>query len=149
MQRRAVFTALVFTVSVLMAAEGFAQGRGQGKAGARMYNPKTVETVRGEVVSVEKIPGRGRMAGGIHLTLKTDKETVSVHLGPSWYVDKQSLKIAPKDQIEVRGSRITFEGKPAIIAAEVKKGQEVLKLRDDNGVPVWGGGRGRGGRRAQ
>jgi hypothetical protein len=28
-------------------------------------------------------------------------------------------------------------GKPAIIAAQVKKGNEILKLRDENGIPVW------------
>jgi hypothetical protein len=40
------------------------------------------------------------------------------------------------------GSRITYEGKPAIIAAEVKKGDEVLRLRDEKGIPVWAGRRG-------
>lgn len=39
------------------------------------------------------------------------------------------------------GSRISFEGNPAIIAAEVKKGDEVLKLRDEKGVPFWSGWR--------
>jgi hypothetical protein len=39
----------------------------------------------------------------------------------------------------VRGSRITFEGKPAIIAAQVKKGDRSLTLRDDSGVPAWSG----------
>ncbi len=34
-----------------------------------------------------------------------------------------------------------MEGKPALIAAEVKKGNEVMKLRDANGVPAWSGGR--------
>jgi hypothetical protein len=29
-------------------------------------------------------------------------------------------------------------GKPAIVAAQVKKGNEVLKLRDENGIRVWG-----------
>jgi hypothetical protein len=51
------------------------------------------------------------------------------------------VKIEPKDKVEVTGSRITFDGKPAIIAAEVKKGDEALKLRDDNGFPVWSGWR--------
>jgi len=32
-------------------------------------------------------------------------------------------------------------GQPAVIAAEVKKGDIVLKLRDDNGIPVWSGWR--------
>lgn len=36
-----------------------------------------------------------------------------------------------------QGSRVTFQGKPAVIAAEVKKGDEVLKLRDETGLPAW------------
>ncbi len=81
------------------------------------------------------------MSAGIHMNVKTDKETISVHLGPSWYLENQDLKIEPKDKIEVKGSKITFEGKPAIVAAEVRKGDEVLRLRDDAGFPVWSGWR--------
>jgi hypothetical protein len=51
------------------------------------------------------------------------------------------VKIEAKDKVEVKGSKITFGGKPAIIAIEVKKGDEVLKLRDDAGFPVWSGWR--------
>jgi hypothetical protein len=51
------------------------------------------------------------------------------------------VKIEPKDTIEVKGSRTTVAGKPAIIAAEVKKGDELLKLRDESGFPVWAGWR--------
>ncbi len=105
-----------------------------------MYNPQTVETLAGEVVSVETIGG-GRRLHGVHLTLKTDKETIPVHLGPSWYLDKQGLKLAPKDQVEITGSRVDFQGKPTIIAAEIKKGDKVLKLRDQSGLPVWAGPR--------
>ncbi len=75
----------------------------------------------------------------MHLTLKTEKEEIAVSLGPSWYLDKQDVKIAQNDKIEVKGSRVTFKGKPALIAAEVKKGTALLKLRDENGVPLWGG----------
>jgi len=73
--------------------------------------------------------------------VKTDKEILSVHLGPGWFIENQDIKIEPKDKVEIKGSRITFEGKPALIAAEVKKGNEVLKLRDDSGMPVWSGWR--------
>jgi hypothetical protein len=122
---------------------GGSQGRGWGTGGTygRIYNPQTVETLTGEVVSVEKfMPGRG-MSYGVHFTLKTDKETIPVHLGPSWYLEKQDIKIEPKDQVEVTGSRVSFGGKPTIIAAEVKKGNKVLKLRDQAGFPVWAGQR--------
>jgi hypothetical protein len=129
------------------AQPGMGQGPGQGRgwgAGdpySRLYNPKTVETLSGEVVSVEKFtPGR-RMSYGVHFTLKTGKETIGVHLGPSWYVEKQPVTIAQGDKVEVTGSRITYQGKPAIVAQEVKKGGQVLKLRDANGVPAWAGQR--------
>ena len=107
----------------------------------KMYNLSTVETISGEVVSVDKITPTKGMSYGIHMTVKTDKETISVHMGPGWFIENQDIKIEPKEKVEVKGSRITFEGKPALIAAEVKKGDEILKLRDENGFPVWSGWR--------
>ena len=112
-------------------------GWGSGTQYQRMFDPKSVETISGEVTSVDRITPAKGMAGGVHLNVKTDKETISVHVGPSWYLENQDVKIAAKDKVEVKGSRIIFAGKPAIIAAEVKKGDEVLKLRDDAGFPAW------------
>jgi hypothetical protein len=106
-----------------------------------MYDPKSVEIISGEVIAVEKITPSAGMSYGVHATLQTEKETISVHLGPGWYIENQDVKIEPKDRIEVKGSRVTFAGKPAIIAAEVKKGDELLKLRDQGGFPVWAGWR--------
>ena len=108
----------------------------------RNYDPKTVETIQGKVLSMEKTPSKGR-GYGVHLTLQTEKESISVHLGPGWYIEKQTPHIKSNDTIIVTGSRVTFDGKPAIIAAQVKKGNETLKLRDENGIPSWrGAGRG-------
>jgi hypothetical protein len=39
----------------------------------------------------------------------------------------------------VKGSRITYEGRPAIIAAVVHKCEEMLVLRDADGTPMWAG----------
>lgn len=146
---RVTFTTLTILM-VVFAAESMAQrgmkwrgsgGWGMGSKYNRMYDPKTVETVIGEVIAVDKITPTKRMSYGIHLMLKTDKETISIHLGPGWYLENQDVKIELKDKVEIKGSRITFEGKPAIIAAEVKKGEEILVLRDTNGVPAWSGWR--------
>jgi DNA/RNA endonuclease YhcR with UshA esterase domain len=79
------------------------------------------------------------MNQGIALVVKTEKETVTVHLGPNWYMERLDAKIVKGDQVEVKGVRTTFAGKPVVIAAEVKKGDNVLVLRDANGVPVWSG----------
>jgi len=131
-----VILTLFLTATATWAQPGMGPGRGQGRgwgAGdpySRMFDPKTVETLSGEVASVDKFtPGR-KMSYGVHFTLKTEKETIPVHLGPSWYLEKQAVTIAPGDKVEVTGSRIMYQGKPTIIAAEVKKGGQVLKLRD-------------------
>lgn len=139
---------LVFTASLAFAQpmKGMMKWRGSGGWGMgsqynRMYNPATVETLSGTVESVDKFTPMKRMMYGVHLVLKTDKETISVHLGPGWYIERLDTKIEKGDKIEVKGSRVTFEGKPAIIAAEVKKGDSVLVLRDSTGIPVWAGWR--------
>lgn len=116
-------------------------GWGPGTPYTRMYDPKTVETITGHVIKLDRITPLKTMAAGVHMTVKTDKEELSVHLGPAFYLENQDVKIAPKEKVEVKGSRVTFEGKPAIIATEVKKGDEVLRLRDDNGFPMWSGWR--------
>ena len=107
----------------------------------RMYNPKTVETVSGEITNVDMITPSKGMSYGIHIVLKTDETTLPVHLGPGWYIDNQDITIEQNDKVEVTGSRITFDGKPAIIAAKIIKGDEVLILRDENGIPAWSGWR--------
>jgi hypothetical protein len=116
-------------------------GWGPGSQYNRMYDPKAVETISGEITTVDRITPMKGMSGGIHMNVRTDKETISVQLGPSWYLENQDVKLEAKDKVEVKGARATFAGKPSIIAAEVKKGDEVLKLRDDNGYPVWSGWR--------
>ena len=116
-------------------------GWGHGAPYGRMYDTKTVVTLRGEVVSLERITPMNGMSHGIHAVLKTGKDTIAVHLGPAWYIENQDVTVGPKDTIEVKGSRIVFEGKPAIIAAQITKGDESLVLRDANGFPIWSGWR--------
>ncbi len=149
MKRIVCMATIVGAAALLLATAALAQGmrwRGGGGWGpggqyGRMYDPKTVETVSGEVVSIEQMTPTKGMGRGVHLTLKSDKETIDVHLGPVWYIEHQDTKIAPKDKITVKGSRITYQAKPAIIAAEIHKGDEMLMLRDANGIPMWAGWR--------
>jgi hypothetical protein len=117
------------------------QGWGSGTDYARLYDAKTVETVTGEVVNVQTFTPRKGMGAGLHLQLKTDTETLPVHLGPVWYLENQDVRIEAKDVVDVKGSRVTFEGKPALIAVEVKKGDDTLRLRDQDGYPAWAGWR--------
>jgi hypothetical protein len=71
--------------------------------------------------------------------LKTDQGSLVVHLGPGWYMDEQKFAIKPGDTLETTGSKVTLNNQPAIIAREVKVEGKTLKLRDDQGLPVWRG----------
>jgi hypothetical protein len=129
MKKIGTLTALISVFSFIFVTQSLARGImwrggggwGMGSAYARLYNPKTVETITGEMVSVDRITPMKGMSYGVHLMVKTDKETMSFQLGPEWYIENQDIKIEPGDKVEVTGSRVTFQGKPAIIPAQVKK----------------------------
>jgi hypothetical protein len=117
-------------------------GWGMGSPYQRLYNPKTLATLTGEVVAIDSVMPMGGMTGGVHLKIRTStNQVMSVHLGPSWYLENQEVAINVKDKIQVKGSKVTFAGAPALIAAEVKKGDQTLTLRDTNGFPMWSGWR--------
>jgi hypothetical protein len=119
---------------------------GWGREGAywRLFDPSKVEALTGVVVSIRRVhPVRG-VADGAHLQLRTAKETVDVHLGPAWYIDNQDPPIRVNDAVEIRGSRVRLNGKTAILASEVRKGDARLSLRDADGSPRWCGWRRRG-----
>jgi len=118
------------------------QGRGSGGWGAglpyaKLYKPATLRTLRGEVLWIKKLVPAEGMADGLHLFLKTRDEAISVHLGPLWFLERQDFSLAAGDVVEVVGSRVTYEGTPALIAAEVNKGDNVLRLREAGGFPLW------------
>lgn len=139
-----IITVFILTASLAVAGPGRWGGRGSGGWGMGtpyqgMYNPATQETIAGEVVGLEKTVPMRRMNEGLAAVVKTEKETVTVHLGPTWYLERLDEKIGKGDQVEVKGVRTTLAGKAVILAAEVKKGDKVLVLRDASGVPVWAG----------
>ena len=115
-------------------------GLGTGSKNGRMYDTNTEETISGTVVKVERITQTKGRSCGIHLMIKTTKETISVHLGPEWFIEDQDIKINVNDTLSVKGSRINYAGAPAIIAAEVVTGDQTLNLRDQSGIPVWSSG---------
>lgn len=106
----------------------------------RLYDAKSTVTVTGTVQRVEKVTPMKGMGYGIHLVLKTNTETIPVHLGPTWYVEKQPIKIQARDGVEVTGSRVLCDGKPIILAAIIKRGTDVVKFRELIGTPGWAGG---------
>jgi hypothetical protein len=107
------------------------------------YNPQAVKTLTGKVVVLTRHAPRepGRPVR-VAMMLQTAKGNIRVILGPATYLDRQSLKLAAGDQVEVKGVQVTFHNRTRFIAGEVKKGGQVLKLRDEaTGRPLWATGR--------
>jgi hypothetical protein len=116
---------------------------GSGLGMGPMYDVDTVTTLRGTASAVTVMPARGGRAGGMHLTLESAGQAMDVHLGPTWFLQREGVDVAKGDSVEVTGSVIDSDGNSFLVARELKKGEKVLKLRDEQGVPVWAGGRGR------
>lgn len=105
-----------------------------------LYDLKTVETIKGEVLEVGEFAAATGMPPGVELILEINGgERLSVFVGPRWYLEYKDFEITPGDKISVKGSRILYEGRPAIVAAVIFQYDEVLRLRDENGLPVWSG----------
>jgi hypothetical protein len=109
----------------------------------RRYNPQAVETLAGKVVSMNRhTPRKTGSRAWETMVLNTGQGTAKVHLGPADYLDQQALKLAAGDQVELIGVRFTHGNRTLFIAGEVKKGDQVLKLRDEvTGRPLWFRGR--------
>jgi hypothetical protein len=123
-----------------MAAPGAQQAPGGPGAGPR-YDLDTVTTLQGTVGAVNVVPARGGRMGGLHLTLQTQGQTMEVHLGPTWYLQREGIELAKGDAVEVSGSVVDLEGATFLIARELKKGQKIVVLRNEQGIPAWSGGR--------
>ena len=134
----------LLAVSIMIAGIGavaHAQGRGGGN-----YNPATETTVNGTVESVKNVPSPGRGGGGLHLILAVATGPIEVHVGPASFVSSKNVTFANGDTLTVVGSKVTMEGQEVVIAREIKKGDQVLTLRDAKGFPLWSGRRGGPGR---
>jgi hypothetical protein len=142
----ATLVTLVAAVSIGVAAPpGFGWRGSRGWAVdenyGRLFDPKTVVTIHGTIASLTEVTPMRGMGMGVHMMLKAEAETVDVHLGPVWYLESQDADLKAGDTIEVRGSRVQIDKRPTVIAIEIKRGDDVLVLRDGDGIPRWAGSR--------
>lgn len=159
--RRTLWVAamLVLALAAPVLAQVAAPGRGHGMGGAKAA-PATPESekaapatdvprraepakVTGQVESLAVQPGMGGRMMLQTAVLKTRDGNVTVLLGPVWYMRQQQFPLKVGDTWEVAGFKTTLEQKEVLVAREIKKGAQVLKLRDERGQPLWvGAGRG-------
>jgi hypothetical protein len=135
--RTRTFVSSITLVMLGIAALAFAQ-RGARRGGGN-YNTATEVTFSGTVDEVLHMPAPGKGPGGLHLIVRSEAAAHDVHLGPMAYITSKHFEFAKGDAITVTGSQVSMGGKDVIIARDIKKGDQVLTLRDANGFPLWSG----------
>jgi len=96
-----------------------------------MFDPKKIETVSGEIVRVEYYEESS-------LIIYTDaKKAVLVALGPTGYLESQPNVLRPGNRVTVTGSRVIVDDTPLLITTKIREGKEELRLRDNEGHPIW------------
>jgi hypothetical protein len=99
------------------------------------YDPGKVITVKGTVVAAEDFacPASNGELGG-HILLKTADGEYEVHLAPARVMRSLQWKFPDGQQLEVLGAKVSFRGKPGLIARQITSGDDVFTFRDDKGV---------------
>jgi sporulation protein YlmC with PRC-barrel domain len=104
-----------------------------------IFDPKTIRTISGQVIKIDQVPEFG-FGLQMRLTVFVDKkEILPVLLGPAFYIvsPRQTKHFKLGDNVTVTGSQVAVRGEPFMIATTVKQGNEVLRLRDKEGIPGW------------
>jgi hypothetical protein len=107
------------------------------------YDLSTETTMECKVDSMEEVRASDCQGceGGIHVRTTCGNEPYDVHLGPTAFVESKKFSLVKGDEIEVTGSRVSYDGGMSLIAKTVRKGESMLELRDAQGRPLWRKGR--------
>jgi hypothetical protein len=101
------------------------------------YNPASVVDVEATVLEVREIPQSKTSWNGIFLTVKTERETIEVYLGPSDFLKDFEIVFSRGDRLQVIGSRVRSGEGYIILAREVRRQERTLYLRSRTGEPNW------------
>lgn len=126
----AFLTVLVMFMTASLRAQ---QGNMRQNAMNRNYNPATVETISGSITDITSVN-----TWGVHIKVKTANGITGVHIGPHWFI-KGKITLAVGDSVTATGSKVGMNGETVIIAKTISKGTDTVRLRNDNGVPLWAG----------
>lgn len=103
----------------------------------RKYNPESVTEFTGHVVEVYYSKENRHDTRGVILFLADEEDVMEVHLGPSWYIDRQLRHIKIGEELTVSGSVIDYKNQEILVARILERGKNKYQLRDEEGSPYW------------
>ena len=127
---------LPFAVSLILLFVAPAAGE-QTKKSIPKFDSASQTTITGVIdqVSEYRCPISGTI--GSHLTVSSPEGIVEVHLAASKFLKEYGFAFAKGDIVKVTGTEAVFDGKPAMLARQVKVGKRTYFFRDEKGIPLW------------
>jgi len=144
---------LTFGLALILAlwALSLGVGYGQGKSGIegwetdsvynKHYNLDEWDSFKGRVLGFREITPLPGMSPGLALLVEDldSDEVITVHLGPSSFVNPHSISLRKGDKVNVKGVWAEIGGQEVFMASKVKKGDDYeykVRLTKD-GTPFW------------
>ena len=66
-----------------------------------------------------------------------EKDAIQIFLCPKSFLDQMGIAFKPDEAIEVKGSKVKYDGADLILARELVKGGDTLIFRFPDGKPAW------------
>jgi hypothetical protein len=132
----------IFGLSAGLAEEkGTIVGWEKDSAYNKLYDLDEWDSFKGRVVGFEKIIPLKGMSPGVALLVKDgdSDDVITVHLGPSPFVNPNSISLRKGEKVNVKGVWAEIDGKEVFMASKVKKGdyyEYKVRLTKD-GTPFW------------
>lgn len=99
------------------------------------------ETIQATIQEVQQYPGRLPGMVGLRFVVKTDAgESVTVLVGPAYYLSQAGYDPKVGDEITIEGFMIRSDVDALMVARTITSGSLRVTLRDEQGVPLWSGG---------
>lgn len=127
----------VFLATLAGAALAGLQYRNKHRIYNRKFDPDRVKDFKGKIEEILYSNSDNGEDKGVELILKTGDDLLPVHLGPEWFIKHQREVFKKGDNIFVRGSVIDASDDEVIVAEWLKRGDYLLRLRFENGHPLW------------
>jgi DNA/RNA endonuclease YhcR with UshA esterase domain len=122
----------------LISIAAFASQTQSASGAPPKYNAATEGKFQGTVEQVVDRVCPVSSGLGSHLLLGlSNGKTIEVHVAPTEFMNAYELVFTKGDQIDVTGSKVTFEGVETVFAREIKRGKDIFVFRDQEGNPAW------------
>lgn len=130
--------------------EGYPLWRGgEDWSGHTWFDPDTITTSTGtldETLGMWSSWGHGNHTGnGMHYTFDADTgESFYAMLGPSWYLEREGIKLESGARVQLRGSIVDaywsrYDDRRFLVATDITVDGKTVQLRDEWGYPLWHG----------